>query len=212
MQMSKSLPKNSKPLQVGLTGGIGAGKTTVSHVFKTMGIPVFNADNAGHQVLNENLEVKFRICNLLGNDAYHEGKPDRSFIAAQVFNNSELREALNSIVHPAVADLYVHWLAAHSTAAYIIKESAIIFEIGLYLKMDANVLVTAPVEMRIRRVLKRNDIAESEIRKRMTAQWSDEKKEALSDFVILNNEKLAVLPQVLRIHNELLSKGEVKKI
>lgn len=207
--MSKSLPKNSKPIQVGLTGGIGAGKTTVSNVFKSLGIPVFNADNAGHQVLNENLDARAQICNLLGAQAYAQGKPDKPFIASQIFNDEDLREKLNAIVHPAVAELFANWLNEHSAASYIIKESAIAFETGIYLKMDANILVTAPIELRIARILRRDGSTEEQVRSRMAAQWEDEKKSLLSDFVILNNGKMAILPQIIEVHNTLLRQAEV---
>ncbi len=207
--MSKSLSKNNPALQVGLTGGIGAGKTTIGEVFQALGVPVFNADDAGREVLNADTEVCIKVCKLIGDEAYLNGAPDRAFIASRVFNSDNLREGLNNIIHPAVAEMYQTWLNQYSSHPYIIKESAIVFEIGLNFKMDKNILVTAPEEMRIQRALKRENANEADIKSRIRAQWSDDRKESLADFVVQNNEKNAILPQILEIHKALNSNTDL---
>lgn len=203
--MSKTSPTRSKPYQVGLTGGIGAGKTLVGKVFATLGVPVFNADLSGRYILDKDSEVQKEVTALLGEEAYRDGQANRPYIASKVFGNDSLREALNNIIHPAVGRDYQNWLNDHADKPYVLKESAITFETGIYKQMDANVLVSAPEYIRLKRALSRDAVAEADIRKRMKAQWTDEEKRALSTFEIRNNEDEAILPQILDIHQQIIA-------
>lgn len=207
---SKSSRKSKHSLKVGLTGGIGAGKSIVAKVFETIGVPVFDADKAGKAILTKDLAAREEIIRLLGTDAYVDDLPDRKFIAQMIFNDDTLRSSLNGIIHPKVAHAYEAWVLRNGNSAYTIKESAIAFETGIYKKMDANILVVAPAELRIERVMKRDRADAEAIKKRMEAQWSDEDKITLADFLVTNDEKSGVLPQILEIHQKLIRLSENK--
>lgn len=200
--MNRSLPRSKKPLTVGLTGGIAAGKSLVAEIFKVLSVPVFNADLEARAILEKDPEVRKAIIQLFGEKAYSGNMPNRAYIAEQVFNDDAVRSDLNGIVHPAVGTAYAQWVDAQE-ADYVVKEAAITFETGIYKEMDRMVLVTAPEEVRMNRALKRDDSDREKIENRMRAQWADEKKIPLSDFVITNDGETALIPQVLRIHREL---------
>ncbi len=196
--MSRSWPKN-KVFQVGLTGGIGAGKSVASKFWKLLGIPVFNADDEAKGILATSAKVKSAVIALLGEAAYANGVPDRAFIASAVFGNDALLKALNAIIHPAVGEAYAHWVVRNADAPYVIKEAAILFELGQQEAYDFMVLVTAPEDLRIERVMERNSLEREEVLRRIHAQWPDEKKEKLADAIILNDDEKAIIPQVLHI-------------
>lgn len=203
LQMNRSLPRSSKPLTVGLTGGIAAGKSLVAEIFKVLSVPVFNADLEARSILEKNGEVREAIVELFGEKAYSGNMPNRPYIADRVFNDDEAREGLNGIVHPAVANAYANWVKLQD-ADYVVKEAAITFETGMDKEMGRMVLVTAPVEVRMKRALKRDQADREKIENRMRAQWSDEKKIPLTDFVITNDGQTALIPQVLNIHRKLI--------
>lgn len=203
LQMNRSLPRSKKPLTVGLTGGIAAGKSLVAEIFKVLSVPVFNADLEARAILEKDPDVRKAIIQLFGEKAYSGNMPNRAYIAEQVFNDDAARSDLNGIVHPAVGKAYAKWVDAQD-ADYVVKEAAITFETGIYKEMDRMVLVTAPEEVRMNRALKRDDSDREKIENRMRAQWPDEKKIPLSDFVITNDGETALIPQVLRIHRELI--------
>ena len=167
---------------VGLTGGIGSGKTTVAGFFKDLGIPVYIADDAGKRLLAENSDIREKVSELLGVAAYNEQVPDRKYIANKVFKDKDLLEKLNAIIHPAVASDFQDWVSKQ-TSEYIIYEAAILFEAGGYKKCDLSILVTAPHELKIGRLQKRDDSTVEEIEARMGHQWPDEKKAKLADFL-----------------------------
>lgn len=171
---------------IGLTGGIGSGKTTIVNYIASKNIPVYIADDAGKRVM-EQAEIIQRI-NLLfdGKVLLNNGQLDRKKIASLVFNNSEKLEALNKIVHPAVADDFDLFCQKFEKEVLIVKESAILFESGAYKNCDATILVTAPQSVRIHRVMKRDNISEEEVEQRMKNQMSDEEKIPYADFVITN--------------------------
>lgn len=171
---------------IGLTGGIGSGKTTIVNYIASKNIPVYIADDAGKRVM-EQAEIIQRI-NLLfdGKVLLNNGQLDRKKIASLVFNNSEKLEALNKIVHPAVADDFDLFCQKFEKEVLIVKESAILFESGAYKNCDATILVTAPQSVRIHRVMKRDNISEEEVMQRMKNQMSDEEKIPYADFVITN--------------------------
>jgi dephospho-CoA kinase len=207
---SKSLQRSKHALRIGLTGGIGAGKSIIAKVFETIGVPVFDADKVGKSILSKDPEVRNEIIHLLGPESYTDKVPNRKFIAQVIFNDESLRSSLNQIIHPKVGLAYETWVHQNTEAMYTIKESAIAFETGIYEKMDANILVVAPEQLRIERVMKRDNTDLEAVKKRMEAQWSDEVKITLTDFVVTNDEKSGVLPQVLEIHKKILRISENK--
>lgn len=203
--MSRNSPKNNTT-QVGLTGGIGSGKSVAAQIWEVLGIPVFYADAAGREVLNED-SVRLKVSALLGSDVYVGGHANRSLIADRVFGKPEKLAALNAIVHPAVGRRYNRWVEAHDHAPYVVKEAAILVEIGQVDAYDKIVLVTAPEPLRLSRIMARSGYTEEEGRSRIAAQWSDERKAPYADFLVRNDEVQALIPQVLRIHKALLSAG-----
>ncbi len=192
---------------VGLTGGIGSGKTTVAGMFKELGIPVFIADESGKRLMKESSEIKESIIDLFGEEAYSGNEPNRKFIASKVFNDTALLQKLNSIIHPAVAKDFKDWLKSQNSS-YVIYEAAILFETGRYEDCDFSILVTAPKEIRIERLQQRDNSSEKEIRERMENQWSDEKKQKLSDFIIENKDLQRTRQQVEDIHAQILKAGK----
>lgn len=189
---------------VGLTGGIGSGKTTVANFFKELGVPVFIADEAGKELMNTSEEVRSKIIQLLGPDSYTGDLPNRKYIASVVFNTAEKLEELNKIIHPAVTRHFELW-KKEQTAPYIIYEAAILFEAGGYKKCDAVILVTAPYDKRLERLQKRDQSSIAEIEARITHQWSDEKKRAMANFEIINSEISNTKEQVKNVHEILLN-------
>lgn len=192
---------------VGLTGGIGSGKTTVAGFFRELGIPVYIADEAGKRLMNTSSEIKQAITELFGEESYNGNSPNRKFIASRVFNDKAQLEKLNKIIHPAVEADFKGWLSAQS-ADYVIYEAAILFETGSYKKCDLNILVTAPQTLRIDRLQKRDNSSREEIKQRMDNQWSDAKKSELADFIIKNEELQQTRLQVEHIHGEILKAGK----
>ncbi len=187
---------------IGLTGGIGSGKTTVAHFFSELGVPVFIADKEA-KTISESKEVEPELLSLFGEKVYKEGKLDRKHIASRVFSNPDLLQKLNQIIHPRVQKKFEQWLKIHSKARYVIKEAAILFESGSYKQCFKVILVTAPQDVRIERVLKRDITDYDSVVQRISNQWSDEIKIPLSDFVIENINLLQTKSQVLEIHNVL---------
>lgn len=188
---------------LGLTGGIGSGKTTVAGFFQELGIPVFIADTEAKQLMVSDKKVKASIIELFGEEAYKEGLPDRKFIASKVFTDSKKLEQLNAIIHPAVQRHFEEW-KERQKAAYVVYEAAILFEKGGYKSCDLTVLVTAPMESRIERLQERDKSSLEEIEARMSNQWSDEEKANLADFVIVNEELEKTRRAVLKLHENLL--------
>lgn len=192
---------------VGLTGGIGSGKTTVAGMFRELGIPVFIADESGKRLMKTSDEIRESIIEIFGTKAYSGNEPNRKYIASKVFNDSHLLQKLNSIIHPAVAKDFQKWLESQNTA-YVIYEAAILFETGKYKDCDFSVLVTAPEEIRIERLQERDNSTKKEIRDRMDNQWDDEKKRKLSDFIIKNVDLQHTRQQVEDIHAQILKAGK----
>ncbi|SEM12288.1 dephospho-CoA kinase [Aquimarina amphilecti] len=190
-------------LVIGLTGGIGSGKSTVAKMFADLGVPIYIADDEAKKLMHDDLSVKNQIIELLGVESYIEEELNRPFIADKVFNNKELLEKLNSIVHPAVADHFVKWKNKQKSE-YVIKEAAILFENGGYQQCDFTILVTAPEETRIKRVLKRDNTTKSQVLARLKNQWKDSKKIPLANFVIINTKLEETWLQVKKIHNKVI--------
>lgn len=190
-------------MQIGITGGIGSGKTTVCQLFSALGIPIYDADAAAKRLMTENAELRAGILALFGESAYLQGELNRPFIAAQVFENKTLLDQLNALVHPAVAKDTAAWVL-EQTAPYVIKEAALLIESGSYKTLDKLIVVSAPEELRIQRVMQRNQLRREEVVARMNNQLPESEKLALADYVILNDGEHLLLPQVLQIHLELL--------
>lgn len=187
---------------IGLTGGIGSGKSTVAGLFRTLGIPVYESDVRAKTLMNGDNELREQILHLFGNEAYtNDQHLNRSFLASKAFSDPELLKQLNAIVHPAVYKDLQHWAKeeAQLSAPYLLQESAILFEENLISRLQAIVLVVASEETRIHRVMKRDELTEEQIRDRMKFQWPDEKKIPLSDFIIYNDGERPLIAQVMDI-------------
>ena len=193
-------------IKVGITGGIGSGKTTVCKVFQILGVPIYFADIRAKVILDTNEEVKLKIINCFGNELLSDsGFVDRIKLAAFVFNSKEKLEKLNAILHPLVQIDFENWLKQHATYNYILKEAAILFESGSFKNLDSIITVIAPLDLRISRVMFRDDISKSQIESRIDKQISDEEKIKRSQFIIYNNEEEFLIPQILKIHKQLLN-------
>ena len=187
---------------VGLTGGIGSGKSTIAKAFAALGIAVFNSDEQAKALIATDAQVKERIIATFGEEAYQNGEYNRAYIAQIVFNNPEKLAILNNIVHPALAEYFKRW-AKEQTSPYVLKEAAILFESGSYKDCDYIITVTAPEEVRIARVMARDHCTEAQVRARMAQQWSDAQRIALSNAVIENIDLEKAKKEVKRINNEL---------
>ena len=187
---------------VGLTGGIGSGKSTIAKEFAALGIAVFNSDEQAKVLIATDAQVKERIIAAFGEKAYQNGEYNRAYIAQIVFNNPEKLAILNSIVHPALAKHFKQW-AKKQTSPYVLKEAAILFENGSYKDCDYIITVTAPEQLRIARVMARDHCTEAQVRARMAQQWSDAQRIALSNAVIENIDLESTKEQVKRINDEL---------
>ena len=190
-------------LKIGITGGIGSGKSTVAKVFEILGIPVYNADNAAKKLMNEEGHLKTAILNLFGNEAYKEGTLNRTFIAQSAFNHPDKLEKLNALVHPETIKDANQWMQ-QQTQAYALKEAALLFESGAHEKLDKVIGVFAPPALRIQRVMQRDGLGRDEIIARMKRQIDENIKMRLCDYVIINDDQQLVIPQVLTIHQSLL--------
>jgi len=192
-------------LKIGLTGGIGSGKSTVAKIFEVLGIPVYYADEAARRVMNEDIEVRQQIIQHFGPSAYKNNQLDRSYMAGQVFNNKQKLELMNSLVHPATIRDSENWMRRQTTK-YAIKEAAIIFESGTQDQYDMIIGVTAPAPLRVLRAMKRDGSTREQVLARMEKQIQDIIKMRLCDFVIHNDGQQALIPQVLKLHETLSAK------
>ena len=191
-------------IRIGLTGGIGSGKSTVAKVFEVLGIPVYYADDAAKKLMNEDEELKEKIKKEFGESIYKEEKLDRKKLADIVFTSPEKLNLLNALVHPATLKDAETWMQKQTTP-YCIKEAALIFESGVHEHLDYVIGVTAPAPLRILRTMQRDGITKEEVMARMDKQLDDSIKIKLCDFVIQNDEQEMILPQVLALHEKLLS-------
>ena len=188
---------------IGLTGGIGSGKTTVAKMFSEINVPIYTADTEAKKLINKSKVIKRKLIKLFGEKAYIDEKLNRDFIAQKIFNDKNLLEKMNAIVHPKVASHFERWLSKQN-APYIIKEAAILFENGSYLFCDAVILVIADKEVRMQRVIKRDNSSRSKVQAIINNQWDDSKKKALSQFIINNSTLSKTRIEVIKIHKEIL--------
>jgi dephospho-CoA kinase len=189
--------------KIGITGGIGSGKTYVASVFQSLGIPIFNADIQAKKIMTSSRKLIKLLKKEFGNDIYKDSDLNKEKLASIVFSDSDKLQKLNSLVHPIVKEELNSW-CLKQTSTYIIKESAILFESNSHIGLDAVICVSAPLDLRMKRLLNRDDYSEKEIKKRIENQISQEEKEKLSDYIIVNDEKELLLPKIIKIHKELL--------
>ena len=190
-------------LKIGLTGGLGSGKSTVAHIFEVLGIPVYYADAASKRLMNDDAGIKAAVKNAFG-DVYPDDKLDRNRLATIVFKDAKKLELLNSIVHPATLKDAAEWMAIQK-APYAIKEAALIFESGSNKSLDYVIGVQAPLELRLQRAMKRDTISREEAMARISKQMDEDEKLALCDYIIVNDEQQLVISQVLKLHEKLLA-------
>lgn len=196
--------------KVGITGGIGSGKSTVCKIFETFGIPVFNADIEAKNLLDTKEVINFYFKEF-GTDVFTNNTLDRKKIAELLFTNKEAIKKVNSFIHPLVYKQFENWCKKNYTEQYIIKEAALLFESGLNKKIDFNILVIAPLNIRIERVKKRDNISKDKIIERINNQWDDKQKIVMADAIIQNDENQMLLPQILELHNKILTLTKEKK-
>lgn len=189
-------------VKVGITGGIGSGKSVVCRVFSTLGIPVFNADDTARDLVESDASLIKGISALFGPDIYAAGKLDRAKVSSIVFHEPGKLQQLNALVHPATIQ-YAHDWFARQQAPYVIKEAAIFFESGSYTEMDVMIGVYAPQEVRIQRAMKRNNMSREKVLSIIAQQMDEDEKMKRCKYVIVNDDVSAIVPQVLRIHETL---------
>ena len=194
-------------LRIGLTGGIGSGKTTVAQMFEVLGIPVYYADDAAKKLINTDKDLISSIKNIFGDAAYKNDALDRHYLASIVFSDNYKLELLNSFVHPATIRDADEWMKQQS-APYVIKEAALLFESGAVGHLDHIIGVNAPTAIRIKRVMDRDGVSKEEVQKRINNQMDDDIKMKLCDFVLINDEQQLLIPQVLELHQKLLKLAE----
>jgi dephospho-CoA kinase len=197
-------------IKVGITGGIGSGKTIVCKIFEAMGIPVYNADRNARRLINTQPEIRDQLIARFGSDIYQNNQIDRKKLAGIIFANPDAVGFVNSVVHPAVSSDFMQWAEQQKNVPYVMDEAALLFESGGYKLMDIMVTVTAPETIRIDRAMQRDGATEEAIRSRIKNQLSEEEKIKLSDFVINNTEEFSLLQQTLALHNYILSEKWAK--
>ena len=188
--------------RIGLTGNIGSGKTTLASCFEILVIAVFNADNQAKLLMNKDVNLKQSLIAEFGKELYLDNELNRKYLSKLAFNDDLVLKRLNVLVHPVVQDAFEKW-SIQQSGAYVIKEAAILFESNTYQSLDAIICISCPEEIRLKRILKRDDLSEKELRQRMSHQWAEEKKISLSDYVITNDNFSLVMPQILSVHSAL---------
>lgn len=195
----------NRPLQLGVTGGIGSGKSLVCRIFRSLGVPVYDADVRAKELMTSDPTLVESIKFTFGGQSYlANGQLNREFLAGAVFGKADELEKLNSLVHPRVQQDYLNWLRAHDTSPYVIKEAALIFEAGSWKSLDKVVVVAAPEAVRMKRVLQRDSQrSKDDVENIFRSQLPEEEKLNRADYVIVNDERQLVIPQVLALHKQL---------
>jgi dephospho-CoA kinase len=192
-------------MNVGLTGGIGSGKTLVGRIFQRLGVPLFNADDCGRELLDTDPGIQTKVLDLFGSGVYDSnGRMNRSLISEIVFKNPDLLAQLNRVVHPGVFERYEEWVLEQSAFPYVIMEAAILFESGADSRMDMVIAVAAPRELRIQRVVERDGVDRDHVVERIRNQWPESQIMEKSHYVIQNDGHQMIVPQVLEIHKSIL--------
>lgn len=195
--------------KIGITGGIGSGKTTVCEIFKLLGVPVFHADAEAKKLQDNNLIIREQLINLFGKTIYsHDGKLVRKKLAELIFNDSTALANVNSIIHPAVRLSFQRWTDQHGDSSYVLYEAAVLLESGYSSDFDRNILVLADEKVRIERVIRRDHISEVLVRQRINNQMPDDQKIKMVDYLIENNNKKLLFPQILELNKLIISDGK----
>ncbi len=195
-------------LKVGVTGGIGSGKSLVCSVLERLGVPVYYADSEARNLMNKQVELRTQISALLGKEAYRDGKLDRQYVASRVFGKPALLEALNGLVHPALSEDFHRWAERQEDSPCVVEEAALLFESGAHQMLDMTVQVYAPSELRIERVMKRDGIDRTIVELRMQHQMDEDAKRVLASGVILNDNSRLLLPQVVDLYQQMINKAK----
>lgn len=191
-------------IRLGLTGGIGSGKTTIAKLFEALNVPVYYSDFHAKRLMSDDPELRASISDLLGSESYaSDGGLNRSYISKQIFQNQAILDEMNALVHPAVSRDFDRFCQVHQNENLVIEESAILFETKLNLKLDKTILVVADENERIKRVEERDNIEKADILAKISKQMSDADKRPLADFIIENNNQEFIIPKVLEIYNML---------
>ena len=198
-------------LRIGLTGGIGSGKSTVARIFEVLGIPVYKADDEAKRLMTEDVTLRSNIISSFGEASYTNDILNRKYLSEQVFNDSEKIKLLNSLVHPATLKDAAEWMEKQK-APYVIKEAALIFESGSEKILDYVIGVKAPLALRIERTIKRDNVTSDEVQARIDLQMDEEEKLHLCDYIIVNDEKQMLIPQVLALHENFLKVQSQKAV
>ena len=196
-------------LRVGLTGGIGSGKSTVAQIFEVLGIPVYYADIAAKKLMNKDAELRSAIINIFGKQAYSNNILDRKYISSIVFSDQDKLQQLNALVHPVTKKDSEEWMQKQ-TSPYAIHEAALIFEAKVFDRLDLVIGVSSPIELRIKRAMERDKVSREEVLKRMDQQLDEEVKMSKCDFVLINDEQQLLIPQVLELHKKLVTLSKQK--
>jgi dephospho-CoA kinase len=190
-------------LKIGLTGGIGSGKSTVAQIFEVLGIPVYYADIQARRLMNEDAGLVSAITKKFGGQAYINNTLNRKYISSIVFSDPQKLGQLNAIVHPATRKDGENWMNLQTTP-YAIHEAALIFEANVSDRLDYVIGVSSPNELRIKRAMERDNVSHEEVLKRMSKQLDEEIKMSQCDFVLVNDENHLLIPQVLELHEKLI--------
>ncbi|WP_312190047.1 dephospho-CoA kinase [Sphingobacterium sp.] len=190
-------------MKIGITGGIGSGKTFICQLFKALAVPVYNADDEAKKLMNTDLRIRESLIATFGEATYKDGMLDRAFLAQQIFSDKEKLDLVNGIVHPIVIQAAKDW-AEQQKARYSLKEAALLFESGSYKDLDYTILVTAPLSVRVQRVMERDGVTEEQVMERISKQLTDEEKIKMADFIIINDGITPLLPQVWSLHQKFL--------
>ncbi len=194
---------------IGITGGIGSGKSTVCKVFKLLGVPVFEADVVAKSLIHSNPKIKKELIHLFGSGIYmNNGTVNRKKLAQIIFNDDIQLAKINALIHPAVKEEFRRW-QKRQTTKYVIHEAAVLFESGLYKHMDFTILVTAPKEERLKRVMKRDNISKEMVLKRMEKQWTDEQLRKLASIEIRNDNRSLILPKIIKTDKQIKQYGKI---
>jgi dephospho-CoA kinase len=196
--------KDKQVMKIGVTGGIGSGKSTVCRIFNVLGVPFFSADDEAKKIMNSDKEIMEKVKTIAGRDVYSSGSLDRAELAGIIFNNVSLLEEINRLVHPAVFGKFKSW-SESAAGKYVILDAAILFESIAAGMVDKTITVIAPVEERIERVVRRSNLSREEVLDRIKNQIDDETRISLSDYVIYNSEHEMIIPEVLKIHGDILA-------
>lgn len=193
---------------IGLTGGIGSGKSTVAEIFEHLRVPVFIADIESKLILETDLALQSKLANLLGPELLQDGQVDKLYMAQKIFNDENLLQAVNAMLHPLVGKAFDRWALLNEKSLYIIREAAILFESNSYKDCDKIIVVTAPKDLRVNRVMLRSNLSAEAVEARMAKQWPQEKKDVLADYLVDNSGNQSLIKQVLAIHENIIRSTE----